>query len=395
MRIGLLSLLALALLAGFSLPAQASSDDSCYPDWRVSRDSYEPCSNQPFLSPGNDSRVNLRLLLADKKAAPLAPNALGEDDLAQGFGPVPFPVYRLVPVPATNEEPDNKADDSRTAELDTLLQPLGIKREEYKTAGQAFLNGEGSRCRSNDDDSATAFISQVIKAQMPPAERDVLVKARLQLLTTCDWSRQVVDAQLTPSANAQLFRTYLQAAGDFYSGRFDYAERGFAAAATSDVPWLKETALYMTARTSLNQAQAEAFDEYGMPQREHVDKSALSDAEEGFLSYLKHYPQGDYVASARGLLRRVHWLANDDARLAEDFTWQFTEATEAQRNVSVDELVEEADLKLLMVGNKAANSPMLQVVSDLMAMRAHTPPLLSREDLDKQKSTFASEPALF
>ncbi|OKO46434.1 outer membrane assembly lipoprotein YfiO [Pseudomonas sp. BTN1] len=395
MRIGLLSPLALALLAGFSLPAQASSDDSCYPDWRVSRDSYEPCSNQPFLSPGNDSRVNLRLLLADKKAAPLAPNALGEDDLAQGFGPVPFPVYRLVPVPATNEEPDNKADDSRTAELDTLLQPLGIKREEYKTAGQAFLNGEGSRCRSNDDDSATAFISQVIKAQMPPAERDVLVKARLQLLTTCDWSRQVVDAQLTPSANAQLFRTYLQAAGDFYSGRFDYAERGFAAAATSDVPWLKETAMYMTARTSLNQAQAEAFDEYGMPQREHVDKSALSDAEEGFLSYLKHYPQGDYVASARGLLRRVHWLANEDARLAEDFTWQFTEATEAQRNVSVDELVEEADLKLLMVGNKAANSPMLQVVSDLMAMRAHTPPLLSREDLDKQKSTFASEPALF
>ncbi|AZE92291.1 hypothetical protein C4J96_0140 [Pseudomonas orientalis] len=395
MRIGLLSPLALALLAGIPLAAQASSDDSCYPDWRVSRDSLEPCSNQPFLSPGNDSRVNLRLLLADKKAAPLTPNALGEDDLAQGFGPVPFPVYRLVPIPAASDEPDNQADDSRTAELDTLLQPLGIKREEYKTAGEAFLNGEGSRCRSNDDDSATAFISQVIKADMPPAERDVLVKARLQLLTTCDWDGQVVDAQLTPSANAQLFRTYLQAAADFYSGRFGDAERGFAAATTSDVPWLKETALYMSARTSLNQAQAQAFDEYGMPQREQVDKPALNDAEQGFLGYLKTYPQGDYVASARGLLRRVHWLAKDDARLAGDFTWQFTEATDAQRNVSVDELVEEADLKLLMVGNQSANSPMLQVVSDLMAMRAHTPPLLSREDLDKQKSTFANEPALF
>ncbi|CRM24783.1 hypothetical protein [Pseudomonas sp. 37 R 15] len=395
MRIGLLSPLALALLAGIPLAAQASSDDSCYPDWRVSRDSLEPCSNQPFLSPGNDSRVNLRLLLADKKAAPLTPNALGEDDLAQGFGPVPFPVYRLVPIPAASDEPDNQADDSRTAELDTLLQPLGVKREEYKTAGEAFLNGEGSRCRSNDDDSATAFISQVIKADMPPAERDVLVKARLQLLTTCDWDGQVVDAQLTPSANAQRFRTYLQAAADFYSGRFGDAERGFAAAATSDAPWLKETALYMTARTSLNQAQAQAFDEYGMPQREHVDKPALNDAEQGFLAYLKTYPQGDYVASARGLLRRVHWLANDDARLAEDFTWQLTEATDAQRNVSVDELVEEADLKLLMADNTSTNSPMLQVVSDLMAMRAHTPPLLSRADLDKQKSTFANEPALF
>ncbi|AZF24350.1 outer membrane assembly lipoprotein YfiO [Pseudomonas sp. R2-60-08W] len=395
MRIGFLSPLALALLAGIPLTAQASSDDSCYPDWRVSRDSLEPCSNQPFLSPGNDSRVNLRLLLADKKAAPLAPNALSEDDLAQGFGPVPFPVYRLVPVPAAEDEPDNQADDSRTAELDTLLAPLGIKREEYKTAGEAFLDGEGSRCRSNADDSATAFISQVIKADMPPAERDLLVKARLQLLTTCDWDGQVVDAQLTPSASAQLFRTYLQAAADFYSGRFGNAERGFAAAATSEVPWLKETALYMAARTSLNQAQAEAFDEYGVPQREHVDKAALSDAEEGFLGYLKTYPQGAYVASARGLLRRVHWLANDETKLAADFTWQFTEASDAQRNVSVDALVEEADLKLLMASNQAANSPMLQLVSDLMAMRAHTPPLLSREALDKQKSTFANEPALF
>ncbi|AZF34958.1 hypothetical protein C4J88_0142 [Pseudomonas sp. R4-39-08] len=395
MRIGFLSPLALALLAGIPLAAQASSDDSCYPDWRVSRDSLEPCSNQPFLSPGNDSRVNLRLLLADKKAAPLAPNALGEDDLAQGFGPVPFPVYRLVPVPAAEDEPDNQADDSRTAELDTLLAPLGIKREEYKTAGEAFLDGEGSRCRSNADDSATAFISQVIKADMPPAERDLLVKARLQLLTTCDWDGQVVDAQLTPSASAQLFRTYLQAAADFYSGRFGNAERGFAAAATSEVPWLKETALYMTARTSLNQAQAEAFDEYGVPQREHVDKAALSDAEEGFLGYLKTYPQGAYVASARGLLRRVHWLASDETKLAADFTWQFTEASDAQHNVSVDALVEEADLKLLMASNQAANSPMLQLVSDLMAMRAHTPPLLSREALDKQKSTFANEPALF
>ncbi|MBJ2246495.1 outer membrane assembly lipoprotein YfiO [Pseudomonas haemolytica] len=393
MRIGFLSPLALALLAGISLQAQASSDDSCYPDWRVSRDSLEPCSNQPFLSPGNDSRVNLRLLLADKKAAPLTPNALGEDDLAQGFGPVPFPVYRLTP--AANAETDADSDKTPSPELDVLLASVGIKRDDAKTAGEAFLNGEGSRCRSNSEGSATAFISQVIKAQMPATERDLLVKARLQLLTTCNWDGQVVDAQQTPSANAQLFRTYLQAAADFYSGRFGDAERGFAAAATSDVPWLKETALYMTARTSLNQAQAEAFDEYGMPQREHVDKAALSDAEEGFLGYLKTYPQGDYVASARGLLRRVHWLANDEAKLAADFTWQLTEASDAQRNVSVNALVEEADLKLLMVGNKSSNSPMLQAVSDLMAMRAHTPPLLTREDLDKQKATFANEPALF
>lgn len=190
-----------------------------------------------------------------------------------------------------------------------MLQPLGIKRDDYKTAGEAFLNGEGSRCRSNDDDSATAFISQVIKADIPAAERELLVKARLKLLTACSWDGQVADAQQIQSSEGQRLRTYLQAAADFYSGRFGYAVRGFAAASTSNLPWLQQTALYMTARTSLNQAQAEAFDEYGMPRLEQVDKAALSDAEQGFLNYLKQYPQGDYVASARGLLRRVYWLA--------------------------------------------------------------------------------------
>ena len=395
MRIGFLSPLALALLAGLSQPALASSDDSCYPDWRVSRDSLDTCNNLPFLSPGNDSRTNLRLLLADKKAAPLAPNVLSEDDLSQGFGPVPFPVYRLVPIAATPAEPDNTPHASPSAELDTLLQPLGIKRDEYKSAGADFLNGEGSRCRSNDDDSATAFIRQVIKADMPAAERELLVKARLQLLTACSWEGQVVDAQQVQSTEGQLLRTYLQAAADFYSGRFSDAERGFAGASSSHLPWLKETALYMTARTSLNQAQADAFDEYGMPQLEHVDKSALSHAEEGFLGYLKTYPQGDYVASARGLLRRVYWLADDHAKLAEAYAWQLTQATDAQRNVSVDELVAEADLKLLMVNGKAVKNPMILLVSDLMLMRAHTPPTLTRADLDGQKAVFADEPALF
>ena len=396
MRIGFLSPLALALLASVSLPALASSDDFCYPDWRVSRDRLDACNNLPFLSPGNDSRANLRLLLADKKAVALTPDALQEDDLSQGFGPVPFPVYRLTPRADENAEPDNKPDDSRTAELDTLLQPLGIKRKEYTTAGQAFLSGEGSRCRSNDDDSATAFISQVVKADMPAAERTSLANARLQLLTTCEWEGPVVDEPLQiQSADGQLFRTYLQGAADFYSGRFAEAERGFTALTHVGSPWLKETALYMSARTALNQAQANIYDTYGVPQLERVDKPALANAEQGFDAYLNAYPQGEYTASARGLLRRVYWLADDSDKLAGAYAWALTQATNAQRNVSVDELVEEADQKLLMVTGGTFNAPIMQMVSDLMMMRAHTPPTLSREDLDQQKAVFANDPAQY
>ncbi|KAE9652053.1 outer membrane assembly lipoprotein YfiO [Pseudomonas sp. PB105] len=392
MRIGFLSPLALALLAGISLPAQASSDDSCYPDWRVSRDRLDACSNLPFLNPGNDSRVNLRLLLADKKAEPLTPKALTEDDLSQGFGPVPFPVYRLAAASSAETEADS--DDSPTAELDTLLTSLGIKRNEYTTAGEAYLEGEGSRCRSNDDDSATAFISQVVQADMPTAERQLLAKARLELLITCTWDGPVI-AEPIESSNGRMLRTYLQAAADFYSGRFSEAERGFAAASGSELPWLKETAQYMSARTLLNQAQAEAFDEYGMPQLARVDKSALGQAKDGFVGYLETYPQGRYVASARGLLRRVYWLADDNIQLADAYAWAMTQASDAQRNVSVDELIEEADLKLLMVNSETVTTPMIQLVSDLMVMRGGDQPALSRTDLEKQKVAFASAPELY
>ena len=394
MRIGFLSPLALALLVGTSLPVLASSDDSCYPDWRVSRDTLDTCNNLPFLSPGNDSRVNLRLLLADKKALPLAPNALDEDDLSQGFGPVPFAVYRLTPRP--DAEPDNQPDNSRTAELDTLLAPLGIKRDDYTTAGEAFLNGEGSRCRSNDDDSATAFVSQVVKADMPAAERELLVKARLQLLTTCSWDGPVVAGpQQIQSSDGQQLRSYLQAAADFYSGRFAEAERGFSAISSANLPWLKETAQYMSARTALNQAQANTYDEYGVPQLERVDKPALAQAEQGFKHYLNTYPQGQYSASARGLLRRVYWLADNNTQLAEAYAHELTQVSDAQRNVSMDELVEEADTKLLTLSGENRFTPLIQVISDLKMMRAHTPPLLNRADLEQQKTAFANEPALY
>jgi len=394
MRIGFLSPLALALLAGISLPAQASSDDSCYPDWRVSRDTLDPCNNLPFLSPGNDSRANLRLLLADRKAAPLTPNALSEDDLAEGFGPVPFPVYRLVP--RGEAEPVSTSDAPNTSPLDALLEPLGIKRDDAKAAGDAFLNGEGSRCRSNDENSAAAFISQVVKADMPATERDLLVKARLQLLTACEWVGPVVEPpQDIQSTEGQLFRTYLQAAADFYTGRFTDAGPGFVATHNAASPWLKETALYMTARNALNQAQANTYDEDGVPHLDRVDKPALAEAEKGFNAYLKTYPQGDYSASARGLLRRVYWLADDNEKLAEAFAWQLTQATDEQRNVSVDELVEEADLKLLMVNSDTVKTPMIQLVSDLMVMRGGNQPALSRADLEKQKAAFADEPAFY
>lgn len=38
------------LFALFQMPAQACSDDSCYPTWDLKRDQLDTCNNTPFLS---------------------------------------------------------------------------------------------------------------------------------------------------------------------------------------------------------------------------------------------------------------------------------------------------------------------------------------------------------
>ncbi|WP_372439102.1 hypothetical protein, partial [Pandoraea sputorum] len=111
------------------------------------------------------------------------------------------------------------------------LQRLGLSRP-ATTAGQEFLQGEGSRCRSNDQASATAFISAVLNSpELTDNERKALAQSRLQMLGACSWDpdqqRSLLPGNLA-SSEAQAFALYLGAAADFYSGRFDAAASGFA-----------------------------------------------------------------------------------------------------------------------------------------------------------------------
>ena len=46
--------------------ANASADSTCYPDWKIKQTDYNRCSSTALLSPGNDTRVNLLMLLHDR-----------------------------------------------------------------------------------------------------------------------------------------------------------------------------------------------------------------------------------------------------------------------------------------------------------------------------------------
>ncbi|MCD5975030.1 outer membrane assembly lipoprotein YfiO [Pseudomonas quasicaspiana] len=394
MQSRLLTSLAIAVCASASSLAHASSDDSCYPTWSILSEQLDPCSNLPFLSPGNDSSVNLRLLLANAGKLQLSPTALNMDDLAEGYGEVPFAHYRLLLV---HDDIDKEvAKEGHTLGLNEMLATLGIKREPAEVAGDMLVDGEGSRCRSNNETTATDFIRELIKTpELSPAERAALANSRMQMLPACGWEPEQLTSLLPgeiTSTTGKAFTTYLQAAADFYSGRFVDASKGFTLLADNPNEWLKDTALYMIGRTELNLAQEKAF-EYGELRPERVDLAAARRAESAFRNYLDNYPYGVYSNTATGLLRRVHWLTQDKNKLAADYeTLLFGPGED---NPAYEALVREADLKLITPNTTAIKSPMIAAVNDLMWMREGSSNKLTKASLMAQKDTFAEHPELF
>ncbi len=140
------------------------------------------------------------------------------------------------------------------------------------------------------------------------------------------------------------YPAYLEAAVYFYSQAYDKALPIFEALAKKDVTqpnriirfyhrligkkepskWLKETSTYMIARVHLVKSQYK-WDGYSHTE-DMVDKTEVNLAKQGFDSYLKAYPNGLYVNSAKGLQRKIDNLAGDTKALGLALKNGMTEA---------------------------------------------------------------------
>ena len=385
--IDLRKILALAILAicwAHAGAARASGDFSCSTVWKLDQTIYADCNNLPFLSPGNDTRVNLQLLLLDARRADLeAPRKTDPPtpDIAASASPFTWEAFSDVVGPRPPAPPTH---------ADTK---------------SAAASGEGSRCRSNDTGAKAFADALAASPQVPAAERTALLDARAHLPTKCDDSAALAPYPPPDGIHSQLgrqFSQYLVGTAGFYGGDFDSARKNYASLASSRQPWLRETARYMLARSALNNAQWGTFDEFGLLQKDKVNAIALKNAEEAFQAYLRDYPTGLYAASAHGLLRRVYWLGGDPQKLAAAYDWSFAHPSPAERNLSIGDLVREADDKLLThVRPAQVDDPMLLAILDLAAMRGRQPyvdtppPVIKFDDLAAQKPAFATDPDLF
>lgn len=351
----------------WSAPAAASGDFGCSPAWRLRQAGFTGCDSMMMLSPGNDTRVNLVLLLSRGGAGRAAPAV-----------PLPDPLFDWPTFAAWTFPKAPQVGDATYAE------------------------GEGSRCLS-DADGRVAFAAAVGSAtRIGAEEKATLIAARNALRPTCVGSPAVaMTAPRVKSATGRDFATYLHGAAAFYAGDFDAAAARFAALGRSDQPWLRETARYMAGRVEVNRAQLNAFDEYGYrDEARAADRAAIDAAERGLREYLRAYPDGRYAISARGLLRRVYWLARDPAKLAGEYVALLARPAD-QRGIDTPELAEEIDDKLLPQLTPATTTdPVLLAVLDLRAMRqgdweGADKPTITRAQLEAQRAHFAREPALF
>jgi hypothetical protein len=372
MRRLLAPLAALSICAAWSVPAGASGDFGCSPSWRLRHGDLSGCDNMLMLAPGNDTRVNLLLLLSDRR----------------GASPIPG---KQTP----GEQP------SALFEWSTFAGWLEPRPD---TSDTQYSSGEGSRCLSNDS-GTQAFIGAVNAAKLPGGEHDALIAARQGLHPDCAKPGEgaaiaALDGQVKSPAGKG-FATYLQGAAAFYSGDFDTASARFGSLRDVKVPWVRETSRYMLARVEVNRAQVNLYDEYGNPKDfKTIDPKPIAAADADIHAYLKDFPSGTYAASAEGLLRRVYWFGNNRSALAAQYATLF-DRTPAKRGIGDVDLAEEIDNKLLpqLTAGDTSDPTMLAVI-DLQQMRieegrADAKAAISLDQINAQRGAFGKNPALF
>lgn len=258
--------------------------------------------NAYFITPGNDSRGNLGLMLEDQGIVHYAPQA------------VPFHYAEFAGAPA--------ATPATQSELGALAASLGVAVNSVQEATARLAIEHYGRCLTDNAQAIVALLNELKSSSLIAHDKTELAGERLRFAGLCEKSLEGYKP-LQVSDAAKSYARYLEAAAAFYAGQYDRAVALFQAPAADAKPgWVQETSLYMPGRVALNQAQIR-YDGWSELNAEAIDRTALGKAASAFETYLKAFPQGRYAESAKGLFRKIHWLSADGAALTADYqAWQ-------------------------------------------------------------------------
>ncbi|QBX80864.1 hypothetical protein [Citrobacter tructae] len=341
----------------------------------------------PVLSPENDSRDNLLRLLSQEKSFALPVQSLPADlTRSRDYYFAYHPQWDEITPPAAATV-EQRADDT----LARQMAELQIAAGEITTDDAEHEN----RHVSNNTASVSQFFAALLAdTTLTVEQRQALSRARLGLLSGAT-AEQIVSSLTTIPADssAQQYKTYLIAAARFYEGDYANAQQNFTQLATSDRPWLAETAQYMLMRTALNKSSQNSVGEYGDFDSAKINRQDASQAQTQTQAYLQRFPQGLYADSARGMLRRINWYLQAWPPLAGLYEQAFQQTTDAQQlrktvieydNVFGMQFLEQSAVETF------PDAPLISYIELLRALRLNNDnkPTLTQAQLDANKAVF-------
>lgn len=341
----------------------------------------------PVLSPENDSRDNLLRLLSQEKSFALPVQSLPADlTRSRDYYFAYHPQWDEITPPAAATV-EQRADDT----LARQMAELQIAAGEITTDDAEHEN----RHVSNNTASVSQFFAELLAdTTLTVEQRQALSRARLGLLSGAT-AEQIVSslATIPADSSAQQYKTYLIAAARFYEGDYANAQQNFTQLATSDRPWLAETAQYMLMRTALNKSSQNSVGEYGDFDSAKINRQDASQAQTQTQAYLQRFPQGLYADSARGMLRRINWYLQAWPPLAGLYEQAFQQTTDAQQlrktvieydNVFGMQFLEQSAVETF------PDAPLISYIELLRALRLNNDnkPTLTQAQLDANKAVF-------
>lgn len=363
--------------------AGASGGYSCGGSWSL-ESADKDCASTVVIAPGNDTRVNLLLLMR-------------ESAVPEGDGPQREKGWEFQEYGSTFFEWQMLAD--------------ALFSESPRPEYPQFY---GTRCQSVERGGEVFMEAVTRNGRVGPIDRLKLAEGRVALVSQCaaDLSSRELDRLTVQrdyiSPAAEEFGTYIIGASAFYASDWRTAAAKFTSLKKAKDAWVREAAHYMVARTALAVANDSALNEWGYFDAEKTDLRAASLARAALADYLEAYPSGRFANSAKGLLRRATWLGGEASRQGQHYA-RLLESVDPQ-SVAARQLLEEIDDKFLLRSDvgKAMHGPLLLATHDLMRMRKsadggdaydtyshYGSKLLSAEELNAQAAAFAGRPDLY
>ena len=346
---GLILTLFTTALTGLCVQATAGGGEYCGSNFSLDNRTYGECQiNFPTLDTGNDTQTNLYLLLADK--------GLISFDISKTLSP---DFYR------TDDFPLNLRD-LRQAAVNKVKNP------NQKILEQAEKSNHAEYCNSFNTGEDALADALKLDPKLTSKERLQLMQFRGAIQSECsnsfgnDTSADITSTDTTLatptfplkwSSNAQPYADYIMATQLFYLGKksdFDSADNLYLAlidletansAENAGLAWLIDTSNYMLIRTGINRIYQDGMGDYNY-KSENVDSELFATTQKAINTYLSRFKEGHYTASARGLQRRLYWLAGQQEKLVDEIEWQINRSNLLLFNLNSRLLPEEIERRV-------------------------------------------------